>query len=255
MATRILILGGTTEARELAARLAADARLDVTLSLAGRTANPVRQPVPVRVGGFGGAAGLADHLRARQVDLLVDATHPFAARMSANAAEAAREADIPLLALRRPEWVRVEGDRWTEVESVEEGIERLGAAPRGVFVALGRQEVAPLLAHPQHRYVIRSVDPVEPRLELPQATYLLARGPFRESDERRLLAEHRIEATLAKNSGGDASYGKIAAARALGIEVILVHRPRKPEVPSLATVEEALAAIAHLAGPAEKRGV
>lgn len=255
MTCRILILGGTTEARLLAARLAADGGLEVTLSLAGRTARPADHAVPLRIGGFGGVDGLAAHLRAERIDLLVDATHPFAARISANAAEAARQAGIALLALRRPPWERVAGDRWTDVESAAEALAVLGPNPRRVFVALGRQELAPLEAHPQHCYIIRSVDPVELRLDLPDATYLLARGPFVEEEERQLLADHRIDAIIAKNSGGMASYGKIAAARELGIEVMLIRRPAKPEVRAVATVEEALAAIAHLAASAEKRGV
>lgn len=255
MTHRILILGGTTEARLLAARLAVRSDLDVTLSLAGRTRDPARQPVPVRIGGFGGAEGLAEYLLENRIEILIDATHPFARRISANAAAAAKQAGVHALALRRPEWQPVQGDRWTMVESIEEGISALGPEPRRVFVTLGRQELAPLSLARQHFYLIRSVDPVEPPLDLPDADYILARGPFSEEAECELLLSQRIDAILAKNSGGGATYGKIAAARALSIEVIMVRRPSAPDMPLAGTIEEALAMLNdHLASPAE-RGV
>ena len=252
---KILILGGTTEARQLAAKLAARSDLAVTLSLAGRTENPVAQGVPVRSGGFGGADGLAAYLRSERIDLLIDATHPYAARISANAAEAARLAGVRAIALRRPAWEPVEGDRWTLVDSADEAVAVLGKTPRKIFLALGRQEIAPFEAAPQHAYLIRSVDPVEPPLKVPDATYILARGPFSEADDRALLETRGIDAIVAKNSGGAATYGKIAAARKLGIDVILFRRPQLPDIPSGATVEEVAALVDHAFGPPEKRGV
>lgn len=255
MTHRILILGGTTEARQLAAKLAQRADLDITLSMAGRTVNPVKQPVPVRSGGFGGAQGLADWLAEHKIDLLIDATHPYAVRISANAAEAARISGVPIFALRRPAWESVAGDRWTLVDNAEEAVAALGAKPRCVFLALGRQEVAAFEAAPEHAYVIRSVDPIEPPLGVPDATYILARGPFREADELVLVRERGIDAIVSKNSGGQATYGKIAAARELGIEVILFQRPELPDVPSAPTVAALLAMIDHQLAPAEKRGV
>jgi len=255
MACNILILGGTTEARELAARLGGEPDYRISLSLAGRTANPVAQPVPVRVGGFGGAAGLAAHLLAEKIDLLVDATHPFAARISANAAAACRQTDVPLLALRRPPWQRTENDRWSEADTIADALQALGTMPRRVLVTLGRQELAPLEAFPHHGYVIRSVDPVHPAPDLPDASYLLSRGPFAQEAERQLMLDHRIDAVLSKNSGGAATYGKITAARDLRIEVVLVRRPVMPDVHSVATVEEAAAEIAHRAISLAKRGV
>jgi precorrin-6A/cobalt-precorrin-6A reductase len=253
--TRILILGGTTEARLLAERLAGRADLAVTLSLAGRTIAPARQPVPVRSGGFGGAAGLADYLRGEQIDLLIDATHPYAAGISANACAAAQMSGVRLLALRRAPWVEVAGDRWIEVENVRDAVRALGEKPRRVFVALGRNELAPLLGAPQHFYLIRSVDPVDPPLRLPQAAYVTGRGPFAEANEQMLIRTHGIEAVIAKNSGGGATYGKIAAARALGIAVIMLRRPPVPEAPSVATVEEAIAWLDHALTSAAARGV
>ncbi|RAZ88335.1 cobalt-precorrin-6A reductase [Mesorhizobium hawassense] len=255
MTHRILILGGTTEARQLAGKLARREDFSVTLSLAGRTESPVSQGVPVRVGGFGGADGLAAYLREERVNLLIDATHPYAARISANAAEAARQAGVPIFALRRPGWVPVAGDRWALVDGVAEAARALGAAPRRVFLAIGRQEAGAFEAAPQHRYLIRSVDPVEPKLAVPDALYLLARGPFPEADERALLEQHGIDAIVSKNSGGEATYGKITAARALGIDVVMVRRPALPDVPSAETVDALAAMAGHLFDPVAERGV
>ncbi|MBA3449102.1 MAG: cobalt-precorrin-6A reductase [Pseudaminobacter sp.] len=255
MLKKILILGGTTEARQLAGKLGHRSDAEVTLSLAGRTENPVEQPVPTRSGGFGGPEGLAAYLLEQKIDLLIDATHPYAANISRNAAQATKRADVPVFALRRPAWEPVEGDRWTPVTDAAEAVQALGAAPRKIFLALGRQEIAKFATAPQHAYVIRSVDPVEPPLDVPNAIYILARGPFAEADELELLTTHRIDAIVAKNSGGSATYGKIAAARKLGIDVILFRRPNLPDVPSATSVTELLGKIDHWLKPAEKRGV
>jgi precorrin-6A/cobalt-precorrin-6A reductase len=245
MAKKILILGGTAEARMLAERLGPRRDLDVTLSLAGRTAAPARQAVPVRVGGFGGADGLADYLKREGVDVLVDATHPYASGISANAATAARMAHVCLIALRRPAWVQVPGDRWTEASDVAAAVEALAKTSRRVFVTLGRNELAPLQNAPQHFYLIRSVDPVEPPLALPHVHYVTARGPFAEVDERALIAAHGIDIIIAKNSGGTATYGKIAAARALGIAVIMLRRPPASDEPAVHSVDDALISLDH----------
>jgi precorrin-6A/cobalt-precorrin-6A reductase len=252
---RILILGGTAEARGLAQGLAGRSDLAVTLSLAGRTATPAVQPVPVRVGGFGGADGLADYLSAERVHALIDATHPYAAIISANAARAAQSTGVPLLALRRPPWIPIAGDRWIEVEDIPAAVAAVGAAPRRVFLALGRKELAPFTAAPQHHYLVRSVDPVDPPLAVPYATYVTARGPFAEAAERALLGVHAIAVVIAKNSGGTATYGKIAAARSLGLPVIMPSRPPLPAVTAVETIEEALAWLDHVRAPGADRGV
>jgi precorrin-6A/cobalt-precorrin-6A reductase len=253
--SRILILGGTTQARELAERLAKRTDLEVIVSLAGRTKSPAPQPVPVRTGGFGGVAGLAEYLAKERVDALVDATHPYANIISANAAAAARQAGVALLAFRRPPWRAVAGDRWIEAVDVADAMARLGEHPRRIFVTLGRTELAPLTAAPQHFYLIRSVDPVEPPLPLPRVNYVTGRGPFSEGDDRALMSAHAIDAVIAKNSGGTATYGKIAAARALGIDVIMLRRPAPPDGPAVETVDAVIAWLDHAIASAMVRGV
>jgi precorrin-6A/cobalt-precorrin-6A reductase len=251
---RILILGGTAEARRLAEHLAGCEGVAAILSLAGRTVSPTAQPVPVRIGGFGGAQGLADYLSARRIDALIDATHPYAANMSANAVRAVAQAGIPFLALRRPPWMPIAGDRWIEVADVEEAVSALGTAPRRVFLTLGRKELKPFVSAPQHHYLVRSVDPVDPPLAVSRASYIAARGPFAEADERALLEQRRIDIIVSKNSGGSATYAKIAAARTLGLPVVVLRRPALPRAPTVETVEEALAWLDH-GSPRVARGV
>jgi precorrin-6A/cobalt-precorrin-6A reductase len=255
MSKHILILGGTTEARELGQHLAARTDIAVTLSLAGRTASPLPQAVPVRHGGFGGTAGLTQYLRDNAIDALIDATHPYAPTISAHAFHAASQTQTPMMALCRPPWRAVAGDRWTEVLDAPEAVRALGIKPRSVFLAMGRQEIAYFVSAPQHHYLIRSVDPVDPPLAVPYARYILARGPFEEEPERALLLAHAIDVVVAKNSGGVATYGKIGAARSLGIPVILLRRP--PELPlhRVATVVEAIAWLDHVLKAPTDRGV
>ncbi len=193
----------------------------------------------MRSGGFGGVEGLRAYLETGAVALVIDATHPYAAAMSIHAVEACQAAGVPLLALRRPPWFPVPGDLWQEVENVAEAVAALGATPRRAFLALGRNEVRAFEAAPQHHYLVRSVDPIVPPLAVPHADYLLARGPFTQADDRALLAAHGIEVIVAKNSGGAATYGKIAAARELGITVILLRRPQLPDVAAVDGLEAA----------------
>jgi precorrin-6A/cobalt-precorrin-6A reductase len=252
---RLLILGGTTEARKLAERLSPRADLAITLSLAGRTALPVPHAAPVRAGGFGGAAGLADYLTANGIDALIDATHPYASIISANAVEAARQTGVAFVALRRPPWIKVASDRWTEVDDTAAAASAIGARPRRVFVALGRNDLAAFAAAPQHAYLFRSVDPIDPPLPLPQASYITARGPFREADDRALMQAHGVECVIAKNSGGEAAFGKIAAARDFGIEVIMVRRPIAPAAPAVETIDAVMQWLDHALTTAADRGV
>jgi precorrin-6A/cobalt-precorrin-6A reductase len=241
---RILILGGTTEASAIARALVGDARFDPVLSLAGRTRAPVPPPIPWRVGGFGGASGLADYVRRERIEALVDATHPFAARMKAHAASVA----VPRVVVLRPAWRAVPGDRWIEAPTMTAAFQALGDAPRRVFLTVGQQELAPFGG--PHHYLIRSVDP--PAMAPPGATIITARGPFDPAAEQALLAEHRIDVLVTKNSGGTATAGKLEAARALGLPVVLVARPPRPDG---VVVEDAAAALAWLAHQADCRGV
>lgn len=249
----ILILGGTAEARAIAGRLAGDARLRVTSSLAGRTESPVLPAGEVRIGGFGGPSGLAGWMRGHDVDLLVDATHPFAARISANAVEAASLAGTPLVVHDRPAWERRDGDVWIETGGAEEAAEALGRMPRRVFLAVGRQELGPFDARRWHRYVVRSVDAVPDGI-LPDAIRLNERGPFVEAAERTILEAHGIDLMVAKNSGGAATYAKIAAARALEIPVIMIRRPAPPAAGSVHSVAAAVEAIHRTLAILDERG-
>lgn len=244
--TRILILGGTTEARRLAAALGERPDLDVTISLAGRTADPLPQPVPSRTGGFGGAEGLARYLREETISVLIDATHPFAAQMSRNAAKAAAVTGVEAFALCRAPWDPIEGDRWTLAGDMRSAVAALGPSPRRVFLAIGRQEAHQVNGAPTHRYLVRSVDPVEPLLTVPEVIYIRDLGPFRLEDEKALMRAHGIDALVTKNSGGAATYAKIEAARHLGIEVIMIERAADAGLPVKTTVQAALNHLDHL---------
>jgi len=251
---RILTLGGTTEASILARLLVGDARFDATLSLAGRTASPKPQPIATRVGGFGGPAGLADWLAKERIDAVIDATHPFAARISANAVEACRRVGLPLVSVVRPAWQAGAGDDWRDVGSADEAALVLGLAPRRVFLGVGRQELHPFAAAPQHHYVARVIDlPGEERLP-PDIRLVQARGPFERAAERDLLAAERIDVVVTKNSGGSATFAKVEAARDLGLPVIMVARPHKPTGHVVSTPEDALRWLAEGRGPS-LRGV
>ena len=226
---RLLILGGTTEANRLADALAGDPRHDVTLSLAGVTRTPVLPPVPVRIGGFGGADGLADWLRARETEALIDATHPFAREISRNAVLAAGRTGVPILRLARPEWRPVPGDRWLVVPTMQAAVLALGPQRRRVLLTVGTREVGAFRDGPSHDYVLRSVDPPPPDLLPPGCRVLAMRGPFGLDAELSLLRDLGTEVIVSKNSGGTATAPKLQAARRLGLPVILVARPPEPD--------------------------
>lgn len=241
---RVLLLGGTTEAMDMARALAA-AGIAAVFSYAGRTAAPATPPLPMRIGGFGGPEGLRAYLRAEAITHLIDATHPFAARMSHNAVAACAAEGFPLLALERPAWTAGPGDRWTHVPDMEAAAAALPAAPASVFLAIGRQELAAFAGRPEHRYLLRLVDPPEGTLPLPQTEVVVARGPFTAEGDRDLMARHGIGIVLSKNAGGRGAEGKLAAARTLGLPVIMVDRPALPARPVAATVGEAMDWLAH----------
>jgi precorrin-6A/cobalt-precorrin-6A reductase len=225
---RVLLLGGTAEAAALAERLARDPAFSVTYSWAGRTGTPRPLPVPTRSGGFGGVEGLTAYLRAEEIAILIDATHPHAVRISHNARAASQRAGVPLFALRRPLWQEQARDRWQRVGSAEEAAESLGHHPRRVFLTIGRQDLAPFRARPWHFYLIRSVEPPPADRIPPGAEVITARGPFSADEEMALLASRRIEILVSKNSGAAAVAGKLAAARRLGLPVVMIEPPAKP---------------------------
>lgn len=235
----ILILGGTTEARRLAGELDALPGLRVTTSLAGRVAQPRLPAGEVRIGGFGGPEGLARWLREQQVDALIDATHPFAGTISFNAAEAAAEVHVPLLAVRRPGWVAGPGDDWHDVGSLDEAAEALPALGERVFLTTGRMGLAAFAHLGRLWFLVRSVDAPEPPAP-PRMEVLLDRGPFTVEAERELIRRHRIDVLVTKDSGAAATSAKLTAAREAGIPVVVVRRPPTPEgVPTVADPAEA----------------
>jgi len=242
--TRVLLLGGTTEASLLAQALA-QAGIDAVFSYAGRTGAPVAQPLPTRIGGFGGAAGMAQALREGGFSHLVDATHPFAARISANAAEACAATGVALIALQRPAWAAQQGDRWTRVADTTAAVAALPDAPARVFLATGKQGLLPFAAKPQHHYLLRLVDPPEAPLPLPQTSVVIARGPFDAEGDRALMDAHRVTHVVAKNAGGLGAEAKLIAARALGLPVILIDRPALPPRREVASVAEVMDWLAH----------
>ncbi|OWJ60787.1 cobalt-precorrin-6A reductase [Inquilinus limosus] len=231
MAGRLLILGGTTEAAALARALVDAGAWQVTTSLAGRTRAPAALPGAVRIGGFGGADGLAAYLRAGRIDRVIDATHPFAAAISAHAAAACAELGMPLLRIERPAWAPVLGDRWIDVADAAEATGWLaGALPAGsaVLLTLGRQDVTAFRRCPDLRFVLRSIEPPAPEDLPPDCLLLNERGPFTLDGERDLIARHGIRAIVAKNAGGDATAAKLAAAREASIPVVMIRRPAPP---------------------------
>lgn len=240
MAMHVLVLGGTTEARRLAAELAARPGVHVTTSLAGRVARPAALAGDVRIGGFGGVDGLAAWLSDQHVDAVVDATHPFAATISDHAVRAAAATGVPALMLRRPGWEPVPGDRWYDADSLADAAALLPALGRRVFLTTGRLDLATFAGTgtgtgtdtytdlAELHFLVRSVEPPDP--PLPRHTeILLDRGPYTVDGETTLLREHRIDVLVTKDSGGEATAAKLTAARALSVPVVIVRRPRPPE--------------------------
>lgn len=235
---RLLLLGGTAEARELAARLASEPGLSVVSSLAGRVRDPLLPAGEVRVGGFGGVAGLAGWLQDERVGLVVDATHPYAATMQANAAAACGRLGLPRLRLARPGWRERDGDRWRWVGSLDEAAAALPSLGSRVFLTTGRQGLAPFAGLERLWFLIRCVDPPSGPLP-PRREVLLARGPYDREQERALMERFEVEVLVTKDSGGSLTAGKLAAGRDLGLQVVVVRRPPPPPGPSVATVEAA----------------
>ncbi|QCO57869.1 cobalt-precorrin-6A reductase (plasmid) [Pseudorhodobacter turbinis] len=244
MPLNLLILGGTTEAAALCRRIAA-LGLPATVSLAGRVAAPAPLALPQRVGGFGGAKGLAEYIRTHRITHLIDATHPFAANISANAVEASAVTRIPLVALTRPAWQPQPQDNWQVVPDMPAAVAALDRLSARVFLAVGRMHLADFAAHPQHFYLLRLIDPPQTPLPFPHHHALISRGPFTEAADMALLTDHRIDLIVSKNSGGSGAIAKIAAARALGLPVLMIDRPAIPPRAEVSSVDDVLAWLAH----------
>ena len=221
------MLGGTTEASRLAKTLS-DQGFDAVFSYAGRTDAPVAQPLPTRIGGFGGVEGLVEYLRRTGVTHVIDATHPFAAQMSTNAVAACAAAGVALCAFERAPWAAQAGDRWTHVPDLSAAVAALPQTRARVFLAIGKQHLTAFNAAPQHHYLLRLVDPPEGPLPLPDATAIIARGPFTVQGDTELLRSEAITHIVAKNAGGAGAEAKLIAARSLNLPVLLIDRPAVP---------------------------
>jgi precorrin-6A/cobalt-precorrin-6A reductase len=242
---RVLLLGGTAEASQMA-RALVTAGIDAVYSYAGRTDTPLAQPLPTRVGGFGGVDGLAAYLTHEKITHVIDATHPFAALMSTNAVVACRATGVPLLALERPPWVATMSDNWQHVPDLAAAVAALNGPPKRIFLAIGRQHLEPFAAQPQHHFLLRLVD--QPTTQpLLNCTVIVARGPFDVAGDTDLLRDHRIDVIIAKNAGGTGAVAKIVGARALGLPIIMVDRPVVPAREVVDAVEKAVNWLHHTA--------
>lgn len=238
----LLILGGTAEAAALAAaaleRFAG--AIEVTTALAGRTENPAPLPGRVRIGGFGGVAGLRAYLVAERVALVIDATHPFAAQISAQALEACAAESVPRLRLQRPPWPRHPLDRWIEVADLAGAAQALTQLGRRVWLTVGARELAAFAALREHHFLVRLVDRPAAPLPLPRYEVVCGRGPFNLAEERLILERYAIEVLVAKASGGSATEAKLVAARERDLPVVMVRRPPPPPGPRVDSVAAAL---------------
>ena len=239
---RVLILGGTTEAVALARALdeRAGPELEIVSSLAGRTRSPVKVPGEVRTGGFGGAAALADYLSREGFAAVIDATHPFADRISANAFRAAMQAGVPLLRVERPPWAPVEGDEWHMVPSVTEAAGILPRFGSRVFLTVGQGELSSFAVCEGVWFLVRLVDRPAGPVPLPSCEVVAARGPFNLENELALFRRHEIDALVCKASGGEMTYAKLAAARQLNLPVVMVERPAAPAGKAVESVDLAV---------------
>ncbi|WP_270730856.1 cobalt-precorrin-6A reductase [Shimia sp. Alg240-R146] len=237
--TKLLILGGTTEA-SLLARAVADRGVDAVFSYAGRVAAPKTQPVPTRIGGFGGVVGFANYIQQHNITHVVDATHPFAAQMSWNAYHGCEAAGVPLVAFSRPVWTAGDGDNWTHVANIDGAVSTLRGPARRVLLALGKQSVSAFASKPQHHYILRLVDVPQIAPDLPSHSIVVSRGPFDVAGDRALMQSHGVDLVICKNSGGVGAEAKLFAARELGVPVVMIDRPEVPTRQEMSTIKSVL---------------
>ncbi|TGG93861.1 cobalt-precorrin-6A reductase [Natronospirillum operosum] len=252
----ILLLGGSSEATALA-RVLADRGWPATFSYAGRVKALAPQPLPTRVGGFGGVDGLVRYLRDHQITHLIDATHPFAGQISTHAVRAAEQAGVPLLAFTRPPWTPEAGDHWQTVPDMAAAVAALSGPPERIMLALGRLQLPLFAAQPQHHYLLRFVEEPTELLPVPDYSLIIDRGPFTEESDRALLEQYRIDRVVSKNAGGEGARAKLTAARQLGLPVLMIDRPQVPPRAEVHSVEAVLDWLAHESerSPEAERGV
>ena len=224
---QILVLGGTRDAVRFATALSALEDVRVIYSLAGVTREPIVPACEVRTGGFGGVEGLQRYLEDARIDGVLDATHPFAARMAMHAAQACGAVQIPRLKYLRPAWEPEEGDAWTQIVSAEEALSHLAAARR-IFLTIGVRELEPFAGLSNAWFLVRFINSPDGPLPLPRHEVLIDRGPFSLDGEMDLMSRYKIDALVTKNSGGQLVTAKLTAARRLGIPVLMIKRPRAP---------------------------
>jgi precorrin-6A/cobalt-precorrin-6A reductase len=244
MAHTLLILGGTTEATALAIAVH-EAGITAIFSYAGRVARPKRQPLPTRIGGFGGVDGLVNYIRENGITHVVDATHPFAAQMSMNAVDACGQTGTQLIALTRPKWQFETGDNWTHVPDIDAAVAALDGPPKNVMLAIGRMHLDAFAPQPQHRYLLRLVDAPDGEVPLPNRHIVVDQGPFSTENDIALMREHGVELIVSKNAGGTGARAKIDAARALNLPIIMIDRPAIPARPEVGNSAQVLAWLDH----------
>ncbi len=248
---RILILGGTSEAYELAMRLVGRTDLTVVSSLAGRVSQPGMPPGAVRVGGFGGVEGLTAYLIKERIDVVIDATHPFAAKISGNAELACKAMNLPLITFERPPWVRQHKDRWVQIPDVQSAVCMANHKGNRVFLSIGRLELSAFSACEDAWFLVRAIDQPQDKLP-PNSKLILQRGPFDLNSERQLLRDESISLIISKNSGGVATYAKIQAARELEIPVVMIDRPLKHTVPTVERLDGILRQLAKVLNKSDR---
>ena len=237
---RILLLAGTSEAVALNRLLAGREGVKLFTSLAGRTTEPVQLRGEVVSGGFGGKEGFADFLEKRRISLVIDATHPFADQITRTAFDVCAAKKISFLHFQRPAWKKHLGDYWISVDSMQEAARKLDNFNR-IFLTIGRQELSYFQKVSGKHFLIRSIEDVDFGPSESVADFIHARGPFSEELEYQLLVDHRIDLLVSKNSGGSATYAKIAAARELDIPVLMVERPAHLDCATFSDIDDLLA--------------
>ena len=244
MTDHLLILGGTTEATALA-HVLHDAEIEATFSYAGRVARPKRQPLPTRIGGFGGVEGLADYICENGITHIVDATHPFAAQMSMNAVAACALTGAHLVALTRQKWMAQAGDDWRHVPDIAGAVAALSGPAQNVMLAIGRMHLDAFAPCPQHQYLLRLVDAPDGDVPLPNRHIIVDQGPFSVENDMALMRDHNIQVVVAKNAGGSGARAKIDAARALNVPIIMIDRPTIPDRPEVGKPQDVLDWLSH----------